>query len=106
MNILRFLSGLYYAGMVLVLSGIIMHLADISGAQWVFATGLIPVLGIRLYNFIISAPHRKRLNGILMTSAVFLAAAVFAIYHDRSYWIIFVAVSAVLDGYVSFRKFT
>jgi hypothetical protein len=106
MNILRFLSGLYYAGMVLVISGIIMHLADITGALWVFAIGLIPVLGIRIYNFIIAAPHRKRLNGILMTSAVFLAAAVFAIYYDRSYWIIFVAISAVLDGYTSFRKFT
>lgn len=106
MNILRFLSGLYYAGMILILSGIIMHLTDISGALWVFSIGLIPVLGVRIYNFIISSPHRKRINGILMASSVFLTAAVITIYYGRSYWIIFIAISAILEGYASFRKLT
>lgn len=106
MGFYRFLSGLYYAGLILILAGIIMHMNTMSGAPWVFAIGLIPVLGVRIYNFIIASTHRKRINGILMLSAVFLTAAVIAIYFNRSYWIVFIAVSAVLDGYVSFRKFT
>lgn len=106
MGLYRFLSGLYYAGLILILAGIIMHLSNRPEAPWVFAIGLIPVLGIRIYNFIIAPLHRKRINGILMTSAVFLTAAVVAIYFNRSYWIIFIAISAVLDGYVSFRKFS
>jgi hypothetical protein len=106
MQLYRFLSGLYYAGLILILAGIIMHIIDIPGAPWIFTAGIIPVLGVRIYNFVIAPAHRKRINGILMLSAVFLTAAVFAIYFDRGYWILFIAISAMLDGYVSFRKFT
>jgi general stress protein CsbA len=104
MGFYRFLSGLYYAGMVLILAGVIMNILELPSASWVFAIGLIPVLGIRIFNFIIAPPLRKRTNGVLMLSAIFLAAAVAAIYYQKDYWIIFIAVSAVLDGYVSFRK--
>lgn len=106
MGIYRFLSGLYHAGLILILAGIIMHLADMPLAPWVFSTGIGPVLGIRIYNFYVAPSHRKRPNAILMVSSVFLVAAVLAIYFHRSYWILFIAISAVLDGYVSFRKFT
>ncbi len=106
MGFYRFLSGLYYAGMTLILAGIILHLSNISGAEWMLFAGIIPVLGIRIFNFIIAPDARKRINGVLMVSAVFLTIAIFSIYMGRSYWIIFIAISAVLDGYVSFRKFT
>lgn len=105
MNILRFLSGLYHAGLVLILAGVIMHITGISAAPWVIAVGVAPVLGVRIYNFIIAPSHRKRPNAILMVSSFFLVAAVLAIYLDRSYWVVFVAIAAVLDGYVSFRKY-
>ena len=106
MGFYRFLSGLYYAGMTLIFAGIIMHISHISGAPWVLITGIIPVLGIRIFNYIIAPADRKRINGVLMVSAVFLTIAIISIYLNRSYWVIFIAISAVLDGYVSFRKFT
>lgn len=104
MGFYRFLSGLYYTGMALILAGIVMHIIEMPAATCVFTIGLIPVLGIRIYNFIIASPQRKRPNGILMISAVFLAAAIWAIYFKKDYWIVFIAISAVLDGYISFRK--
>ncbi|WP_462317431.1 hypothetical protein [Marinilabilia sp.] len=106
MGILRFLSGLYYAGLILILAGIIMHISGIDSAPWLFAAGLIPVLGVRIYNFLIAPSHRKRINGVLMLSAVFLAATLAVIYYGKSYWVVFIAISAVLDGYTSFRKYT
>lgn len=106
MSFYRFLSGLYYAGMILILAGVVMNIAEMNTAPLIFAMGLIPVLGIRIYNFIVAPVHRKRTNGILMISAVFLAMAVAAIYYQKGFWIVFIAVSAMLDGYVSFRKLT
>ncbi|MGM0376024.1 MAG: hypothetical protein ACQEQ0_04575 [Bacteroidota bacterium] len=106
MNFLRFFSGLYHAGLILILAGVIMHVTETSAAPWVIAVGVVPVLGVRIYNFAIAPSHRKRPNAILMVSSFFLVAAVVAIYLDRSYWIVFVAIAAVLDGYVSFRKYS
>ncbi len=106
MSYFRFFSGLYHVGLILILAGVIMHVAEISAAPWVIAVGIVPVLGVRIYNFAISPSHRKRPNAILMVSSFFLVAAVLAIYLGRSYWIVFVAIAAVLDGYVSFRKYT
>jgi hypothetical protein len=104
MGFYRFLSGFYYAGMVLVLAGIVMNIVEMPSAVWVFAAGMIPVLGIRIFNFVVAPAHRKRINGILMLSAVFLTVAIAFIYYQKDYWILFIAISAVLDGYVSFRK--
>ena len=106
MGLLRFFSGLYYAGLILILAGIIMHISGAESAPWLFAAGLIPVLGVRIYNFVIAPSNRKRINAILMMSAVFMAVALAAIYYHKSYWVVFIAISAVLDGYTSFRKFT
>jgi general stress protein CsbA len=106
MNYIRFFSGLYYAGLIIFLSGIIMHLTDSESAVWLLSIGLIPILGVRIYNFLIAPPQRKRINAILMTSAVFLVVATISISYGREYWIVFIAVSAVLYGYVSFRKHT
>ncbi|WP_291856883.1 hypothetical protein [Marinilabilia sp.] len=104
MGFYRLLSGLYYAGMVLILAGIVMNITEMPSAVWVFAVGLIPVLGVRIFNYVIAPAHRKRINGILMLSAVFLTIAIAFIFYKKDYWILFIAISAVLDGYVSFRK--
>jgi len=106
MNHLRIFSGLYYAGMLLIFSGIVMHITSTPGALWVYGAGLIPFAGIRIYNFVITIYPRKRINAILMVSALSLLIAGVAIYFHRSYWILFVAISAILDGYASFRKIT
>ncbi len=104
MKIYRLLSVLYYAGLFLVLAGTLMQLTDTHGAFPVFTAGVVPVAGIRLYNVIISAPQKRRINVILVVSALALTATSVAIYHHRSYWILFIAIAAVLDGYAGFRR--
>ncbi|MGQ1890304.1 hypothetical protein ACT29H_07655 [Thermophagus sp. OGC60D27] len=106
MNIIRFFSGLYYAGMILIFTGIVMHMTDTPAALWVYGAGLIPFVGVRTYNFFVSISPRRRVNAILWVSALSLLVGGLAIYFHRSYWILFVAISAILDGYASFRKIT
>ncbi len=104
MNLYKFLSGLYYAGLILVFAGLIMLLTNNPGAFWIYTAGVMPVLGIRLFNLVVSRPDTRRINAILVISALFLAAVSAAIWFNRSYWIIFIAVAAILDGYASFRR--
>ncbi|SFF09870.1 hypothetical protein [Thermophagus xiamenensis] len=104
MNKYRLLSILYYAGMLLIFCGIVMQMTNLPAALGVYAAGLIPFTGIRIYNFSVSISPRKRINAILLVSALSLIAAGVAIYFHRSYWIIFIAITAILDGYASFRK--
>ncbi len=99
------LSAAYYIGMILILAGILFQLNDVPYAFILLAVGLIPFLGVRLFNFINAKPENKRLNGIMVVSALFLTAAVVAIFYNRSYWIIGVLLTATLDLYVSFRKY-
>ncbi len=99
------LSAAYYIGMILILGGILLQLNDIPYAFIFLAIGLIPFLGVRLFNFINAKPENKRLNAIMVVSALFFTAAVIAIYYNRSYWIIGVLLTATLDLYVSFRKY-
>lgn len=102
----KILSTIYYLGMVILLSGIIMHLAELQQAFWVYLIGLIPVVGIRAFNLVVGRPENFRKNIILMLSGLALAAAGGAIFYDRTYWVLFIAISAVLDMYISFRKFS
>lgn len=99
------LSAAYYIGMILIFGGILLQLNDIPYAFILLIIGLIPFLGVRLFNFIYAKSENKRLNGIMVVSALFLTAAVVAIYYNRSYWIIGVLLTATLDLYVSFRKY-
>ncbi|SMO65372.1 hypothetical protein SAMN06265379_10496 [Saccharicrinis carchari] len=99
------LSAAYFIGMILVLAGILFQLNDIPYALVCLIIGLIPILGGRLFNFIKGKAENKRLHAIMLFSALFLTAAVVAIYFNRSYWIIAVLITATLDLYVSFRKY-
>lgn len=102
----KILSIIYYLGMVTLLAGIIMHLSELKHAFWIYVIGLIPVLAIRGFNLVVGRPENFRKNVILVVSALALAAAGGAMLYDRTYWIVFVAISAVLDMYISFRKFS
>lgn len=104
MNIFKSLSILYYMGMALVFIGVLMSLAAVPKAPWIFTAGVIPMLGVRTYNRLVSTKERQRINSILLISSIFLAAAAFLMITGRNYWIVAVLISAVLDFYSSFRK--
>ncbi len=99
------LSIAYYIGMILILIGILFQLNDIEYSFYILAAGIVPFLGVRLFNFIKGKPENKRLHGIMVTSALFLVFAATLIFLGRNYWIIAVSIAAALDLYVSLRKF-
>ncbi len=105
MNTYKLLSIAYYIGMILALAGILFQLNDIPYALPILVAGIIPLLGVRLFNYLKGKPENKRLHGVMVISALFLAAAAVAIFFGRSYWTIGVLLTATLDLYVSFRKF-
>ncbi len=96
---------LYYFGMIILLAGIVLTITEINYSLIVYSLGLIPVFGIRVYNLIVSKRANRRKNLILFFSAVFLIIAGLAIFYNKSWWIIFIALSAILDFYISFRRF-
>jgi len=103
MQLNKTLTTIHNFAMLLILGGIILHITEKNFAVPVLITGIIPVLAIRTYNWIITVPENRRRNFVYVFSGLALAAAAAAIYFNRSYWIIFVALSAVLDFYYSFR---
>ncbi|TCO09610.1 hypothetical protein [Natronoflexus pectinivorans] len=105
MGLNKLLSTLYYIGMVTLLAGIILHIAESSTGMYLYALGLLPVLGIRVYNLMIGRLENRRKHGILVISAIMLTLAGAAMFTGRSYWVLFLAISAVLDLYISFRRF-
>ncbi|ASB49631.1 hypothetical protein [Alkalitalea saponilacus] len=105
MELNKLLSTLYYIGMVMLLIGIVLHIAESSAGFYLYATGLLPVFGVRVYNLIIGRPESKRKHGIFVISAIMLVLAGVAMFTGRSYWVLFLAISAVLDFYISFRRF-
>ncbi len=105
MNIYKLLSYAYYLGMLAILLGIFLKLNDSELAKAFLIGGFIPFFGVRLFNFLKGKEINKRLNAILTVSALFLGASVVAVIFDRSYWVIGVVITAVLDFYVSFRKY-
>ncbi len=106
MNKLKILSISYYIGMVLILLGILLKLNDVAIAFYLIAVGLIPFLTVRIFNMVNGKFENRRLHSILVVSALFLVMAAVGIYLNKTYWIIGVMVTAALDLYVSFRKFT
>ncbi len=102
----KILSAIYYLGMVILIIGIIMHLSEFQQAFWIYLIGFIPVFSIRAFHLVVGRPENFRKNVILVVSALALAAAGGAMLYDRTYWVLFVAISAVLDMYISFRKFS
>lgn len=105
MNIYKSLSYAYYLGMICLILGIFLKLNDSEIAFPLLILGYVPFLGIRLFNFLKGKQSNKRLNGILTVSALFLGVGILAILFNRSYWIIAIVITAVLDFYVSFRKY-
>lgn len=106
MNIYKTLSIAYYIGMAALVTGILFQLNDVPYSFILLFTGIVPFLGVRVFNFAKGKAENRRLHGILMVSALFLTAAISAIYFNRSYWIIGILITATLDLYVSFRKYT
>ncbi len=105
MNIYKSLSYAYYLGMLCLIIGIFLKLNNSDVALPLLILGYVPFLGIRLFNFLKGKQSNKRINGILTVSALFLGAGILAITFNRSYWIIGIVITAVLDLYVSLRKY-
>ncbi|WP_075601900.1 hypothetical protein [Saccharicrinis aurantiacus] len=106
MNLIKTLTISYYIGMALIVIGILFQLNDVEYAAYILALGLIPFLGVRLYNMLNGKFENRRLHSILVVSALALLAATIGIFLNKGYWIIGVLITATLDLYVSFRKFT
>lgn len=100
------LSISYYIGMILVLVGILFQLNNLPYGFIFLIIGIIPLLGVRLFNYFKGKPENKRLHGIMVISVLFLALTTTAILYNKSYWIIGILITATLDLYVSLRKFS
>ncbi len=105
MTLRNLLNILYYLGMLAVLAGIILALQNHVSAIWIYSLGCIPILGIRVFNLIVGRPENRRKHFIMVVSALALITAAYLMMINRNYWIIFIAVAAVLDLYISFRRF-
>ena len=103
MNINKTLPVLNYIGMILILAGILLHLAAIEYALIIYVAGLIPWISIRFYNRIKGEKELRHKNSILLFSGSLMLIAGVGIYLDESWWIVFIAASSVLDIYMSFR---
>ena len=97
------LTLIYYVGMALLIAGILLHITDLTIAFWVYTVGLLPVVGIRIYYFMIALPDDRRKYIPYLFSGISFVAAAVAIYYNSSYWVIFIALAALLDFYFSYR---
>lgn len=104
MDLKKVLSVLYYIGMVMVFLGVLMGVTHVEYNYLVLFIGSLPMIGVRIYNRIIGRAENHRIFSILIYSALFLLPAAWAMYTGRSYWIVFIAMMAVLDTYASFRR--
>ncbi len=105
MDIKKVLSIVYYIGMALVFIGVLMGMSDLEYNYMVLLIGSLPIIGVRIYNWIIGLVENRRVNSILVYSSLFLLPAVWAMYTGRSYWVVFILMVAVLDTFASFRRF-
>jgi hypothetical protein len=105
MTLVKVLERSYYVGMALLFAGIVMAILEKPYALYFYALGLLPVLGVRIFNFVVSKPENKRMYMIMVMSGAALAAAGAGILMKDPWWIVFIAISASLDFYISFRRF-
>ena len=105
MDYRKFLSILYYIGMGLVFLGVLMGIAHVQYNYLVLLIGSLPIIGVRIYNRVVGRIENRRVFSILVYSSVFLLPAVWALYTNRSYWIVFILLTAVLDTFASYRRF-
>jgi len=104
MDYKRLLSILYYIGMGLVFLGVLMGVTKVDFAYLVLLMGSLPIIGVRIYNRIIGREENQRVFSILIYSSVFLLPAAWALFTNRSYWVVFIMLTVVLDFYASFRR--
>ncbi len=104
MDIKKALSVLYYIGMALVFLGVLMGVTHVEYNYLVLFIGSLPMIGVRVYNRIVGRVENHRIFSILVYSSLFLLPAAWAMYADKSYWVVFIAIMAVLDTYASFRR--
>ncbi len=97
------ITKIYYVGMALLLAGILLHITEITIGFWIYTIGLLPVLGIRVYQFMSALPDDRRKYIPYLFSGISFGSAAVAIYYGRSYWVIFIALAALLDFYYSYR---
>ena len=105
MSAIKIIEKSYNIAMAMLFIGIILAIIEKPLAIYFYAAGIIPILGIRIFNFVVGKPENKRKHLIMVISALFLVIAGIAIFMNRSWWIIFIAISAILDFYISFRRF-
>jgi hypothetical protein len=94
---------LHFLGMAVLFIGLILKLNDVPLSLFVYGAGVLPVLGLRIYWLFKSDANNHRKNMILVVSAIFLSTAAVAMYLELSWWIVPVAIAAVIDLYISFR---
>lgn len=92
-----------YIGMLLIVAGLLLHLNETALGFWLLSAGLVPVLALRSYNLVLAEEDQRRQHFLLLVSALALVATAAALWYNRSYWVIFIAIAAVLDLYLSFR---
>ncbi len=105
MNLVKTLSISYYIGMALLFIGIVMQLNDMNQGVYLMTVGVIPLLAARLYNVLYGKEENKRLNTILLVSSIVLTLSVASIFLHYGFWVVGIFITAMLDLYVSFRKF-
>lgn len=93
----------YYVGMSLLIIGILLHVVEIKIGFWIYALGVLPVSALRVYQFFNAHSNDKRRHVPFIFSTIAFIAAAIAIYYNRSYWVIFISLAALLDFYYSYR---
>lgn len=104
MNYQRTLSIIYYIGMVLVVIATVAALSNTQWAPYLLAAGVAPIVAIRIHNRVNALPDFQRINTILLASSLILAGGVVALFFGKSYWVVCLFTTAMLDIYASFRR--
>jgi hypothetical protein len=104
MKYIRLWGVLNYIGMAMIIIGTIAALAGEKWAIGVLAIGVLPILGLRLYNRFEASSQYERINTILVFSSLVIICGIVALYLNQRYWIVCMFLAAILDGYASFRK--
>ncbi|MCU4162608.1 hypothetical protein [Carboxylicivirga caseinilyticus] len=104
MDFKRVLSILYYIGMGLVFLGVLMGVTNVDYDYLVLFIGSLPIIGVRIYNRVIGRKENFRVFSILIYSSIFLLPTAWAMYTNRTYWVVFIICMVVLDFYASFRR--
>nr|WP_321453389.1 hypothetical protein [uncultured Carboxylicivirga sp.] len=100
----KILSILYYIGMALVFFGVLMAVTKVEYSYLVLLIGSLPIIGVRIYNRIVGREENHRIFSILIYSSLFLLPASWALFTNRTYWVVFIIMMVALDFYASFRR--